>query len=129
MKATTRIAGQALSNGLTLERCNTLVIDVVNKDPNYIYSKRIWYLDPETAIILWTEIYDVNGKFWKCFMNNTCPVPTKTGQLKPFIVATQFEEFQRTHSGLSDQEYFYKPEVTVDVRSDIFTVGNLQNTY
>ena len=129
MKATTRVAGQAMSNGLTLERCNTIVVDVINKDPNYIYSKRIWYLDPETAIILWTEIFDANGKFWKCFMNNTCPIPTKTGQMKAFIVATQFGEFQRTHAGLSDQEYFYKPEITIDVPSDIFTVGNLQKTY
>ncbi len=35
MKKTTRTEGQAISNGLTLERCNTLVVDVVNKDPNY----------------------------------------------------------------------------------------------
>jgi hypothetical protein len=129
LKTTTRISGQALSNGMTLERCNTLVIDAINKDPNYIYSKRVWYLDPETAIILWTELYDQNGKFWKCFLNNTCPVPTKIGQMKPFIVGTQLVEFQRTHAGLSHQEYFYKPEVTIDVKADIFTVGNLQKTY
>ncbi len=129
MKKTTHVPGQGVSNGLTLERCNTVVVDVVNKDPNYLYSKRVWYMDPESCIILWSEMYDQTGKFWKCFMNNTCPIQSKIGQMKPFIVATQVEEFQRTHSGLSDQQYFYNPEITIDVPSDLFTVGNLQKTY
>jgi hypothetical protein len=129
MKATTRQDGQALVNGIPVERCNTLVVDAVNKDPNYIYSKRVWYLDPESSIILWTEIYDSNGKFWKCFMNNTNVLPTKTGAMKAFIVGTQYQDFQRNHSGLSNQEYYYRPEITIDVPAETFTVGNLQKTY
>ncbi len=129
LKAATRQEGQALMNGITIERCNTYVIDVVNKDPKYLYSKRVWYLDPETAIILWTEIYDANGKFWKCFMNNTNLLPTKTGDQKPFIVGTQYEDFQNVHAGLSQQDYFNKPEISIDVPADTFTVGNLQKTY
>ena len=35
-----RVPGQALSNGITVERCNTYVVDVISKDPNYLYSKR-----------------------------------------------------------------------------------------
>ena len=129
LKAATRQEGQALMNGITIERCNTYVIDVVNKDPKYLYSKRVWYLDPETALILWSEIYDANGKFWKCFMNNTNLLPTKTGDQKPFIVGTQYEDFQNVHAGLSQQDYFYKPEISIDVPADTFTVGNLQKTY
>jgi hypothetical protein len=129
MNATQRQPGQGLVNGLTVERCNTLVIDVVNKDPNYIYGKRIWYLDPETATILWSEMFDASGKFWKCFMNNTNVLPTKTGGTKSFIVGTQFQDFQRTHAGLSNQDYYYKPEITIDVKAETFTVGNLQKTF
>jgi hypothetical protein len=129
LKAATRQDGQALMNGITIERCNTYVIDVVNKDPKYLYSKRVWYLDPETALILWTEIYDANGKFWKCFMNNINLLPTKTGDQKAFIVGTQYEDFQNIHAGLSQQDYYYKPEISIDVPADTFTVGNLQKTY
>ena len=130
MKAsTTRTEGQGLVNGITVERCNTLVVDVINKDPNYLYSKRVWYVDPESYIILWTEIYDSNGKFWKCFMQNTNLLPTMIGDMKHFIVGTQFEDFQRNHSGLSDQDHTLKPKITLDVPADLFTVGNLQKTY
>jgi len=129
MKATTRADGQAIVNGLTVERCNTFVVDVISKDPNYLYSKRVWYVDPETFIILWTEIYDQNGKFWKSFMNNTNLLPTKTGDQKAFIVGTQFQDMQRNHSGLSDQDHFYKPEITIDVPPDMFTVNYLQKTF
>jgi hypothetical protein len=129
MKATTRTEGQAIVNGLTVERCNTIVVDVINKDKNYIYSKRIWYVDPESYIILWTDIYDTNGKLWKSFMQNTNILPTKIGDMKHFIVGTQFQEMQRGHSGLSDQAHFYNPEITIDVPADMFSVGYLQKTF
>jgi hypothetical protein len=130
MKKTTRQLGQGIMNGLELERCNTLVVDAVSKDPNYIYGKRVWYVDPESYVILWTEIYDELDRFWKCFMNNTCPLPTKQGQEKMFIVGTQFENFQRTHSGGSHQQYFWEPEISDPrFKSDIFTISNLQRTY
>jgi len=129
MKKTKREIGQGIVNGLQLERCNTLVVDVINKDKNYIYSKRVWYLDPETFIILWTEIYDSNGKFWKCFMQNCNVLPTAIGDKKQVIVGTQFEEFQRTHSGLSDQQYFYDPKISEPQSTEMFTVNYLQKTY
>jgi hypothetical protein len=129
MKATTRSEGQVPVNGITVERCNTIVVDVVNKDPNYLYKKRVWYVDPESYIILWSEVYDQNGKFWKCFMQNTNLLPTKIGDMKHFIVGSQFADFQRNHGGLSDQDHDYKPQITIDVQADLFTVGNLQKTY
>jgi hypothetical protein len=129
MKQTTRSEGQAIVNNIALERCNTLVVEVVNKDPNYLYGKRIWYLDPESYIILWTEIYDNTGRFWKCFMQNCAVVKTKKGEQKHFIVGSQFEDFQRTHAGLSNQQYYFDPELGGTVTRDMFTTGNLQKTY
>ena len=130
MKKTSRIKGQAVVNGLTLERCKTLVVEVVNKDSNYIYGKRVWYVDPESYLILWTEIYDAKGSFWKCFMQNADALKTSTGEKKHFIVGSQFADFQRIHAGLSDQQsHYYSPEISVTVAPDMFTVGNLQKTY
>ena len=37
-------------NNLSRERLSTYVVEVKSKDPNYIYSKRVWYVDPETYL-------------------------------------------------------------------------------
>jgi len=77
-----RIAGQGLANGYTFERCNTYIVEVLSKDPDYIYSKRVWYIDPETYIIHWQEIYDELGRYWKCFMQPTQDFKTEGGETK-----------------------------------------------
>ena len=89
------IDGQGFSNNMTFERCNLLVVEAINKDPNYIYGKRIWYLDPETYYIMHTEIYDQQGRFWKLFFNSTQPLKSSTGVMKPVIVGTHFYDAQR----------------------------------
>jgi hypothetical protein len=129
MNTTTRQPGQAIVNGLTLERCMTLVVEAVNKDPNYLYGKRTWYVDPESYLILWTEIYDQKGRFWKCYMQHTNTLTTATGDEKQFIVGSQFLDFQRNHAGLSNQQsHFGLPEISVNVDPKIFTITNLQKT-
>ncbi len=130
MKKTTRQPGQGLVNGLTYERCNLLVVEAINKDPNYIYGKRVWYVDPESYLILWTEIYDENGRFWKMFTNYTNVLPTMQGDKKHFIVGTCFPDFVRIHSGLSNQQHFFEPEISnPKQKSNMFTISNLQKTY
>ena len=46
-KGLQRITGQGFWNGVQRERVNNWVVEVVSKDKDYIYSKQIWYLDPE----------------------------------------------------------------------------------
>ncbi len=127
MKKTNRSKGQALLNNLTLERCNLLIVEVINKDPNYLYGKRVWYVDPETYLILWTEIYDELGRFWKCFMNQTTDLKTDIGETKNFIVGSSFIDFQRTHAGASIQNI--KKISSSDVNRDMFSISFLQRTY
>jgi len=118
--------GQIMSNDLMLERLNTLVVDVFNKDPSYLYSKRIWYVDPETYIILWTEIYDQKGRFWKCFMQNTGNNKTALGETKNNIVGSVFVDYQRTHGGHSTNKI---KGVSVELDTKMFSITNLQRTY
>ena len=129
MKQTRRESGQAVVNNLALERCKTLVVSVVNNDPNYIYSRRVWYLDPESYLILWTEIYDKKGSFWKCFMQNCNMVKTQTGEMKHFIVGSQFIDFQSKHAGLSDHQKTFEPVISGPTPDDMFSVSYLQKTY
>lgn len=127
MQKTSRPTGQAIQNNYMLERCNLLVVDVINKDPNYLYGKRVWYLDPATYLILWTEIYDELGRYWKCFMNQTNDLKTDIGETKNFIVGTSFIDFQRTHAGVNVQNV--KAISSSEITTDMFTISYLQRTY
>ncbi|MCP4714168.1 MAG: DUF1329 domain-containing protein, partial [Deltaproteobacteria bacterium] len=122
--------GQGIPNGLEYERINVYVVECINKDPAYIYGKRVWYVDPESYLILYSDIYDENARYWKCFMNMTAPVKTIAGDAKMFITGTVFPDFNRTHSGLSNQQHFYEPKIgDPKATAKIFTISNLQKTY
>jgi hypothetical protein len=40
---------------------------------SYCYSHRVMYIDRETWMNLFTEMYDVDGKFWKVHWNSVAP--------------------------------------------------------
>lgn len=126
MTTVVRQRGQGMPSNLQFERLNTLVVEAVNRDPNYIYGKRIWYLCPETYYIMWTEIYDRLGRFWKCFTMWTQNVETATGATKNHIVGYALNDFQRIHSGYNNQQI---RGVSIDLSPDIFTISYLQRTY
>jgi hypothetical protein len=122
-----RIPGQAVPNNVVRERINTYVVEVKSKDPNYIYSKRIWYLDPETYLVTWTEIYDDLGKFWKCFEVLNTEFPTKAGGTKMVPAGYLTVDFQRTHA--ANLLSIYKEIGLEKVDTSMFTISNLQKTY
>ena len=123
MAKTERQPGQTLLNNLSRERTKTLVVEVTSTDPNYIYGKRIWYVDPETFLVSWTEIYDRQMRLWKCFENLTSDIPTKNGEAKNFIVGTHFVDLQRQHAGTWKNS---RVEVGIAIPQDMFTLYNLQ---
>jgi len=130
MAQTTRVDGMGFSNNMSFERCNLLVVEAINKDPNYIYGKRVWYLDPETYYIMHTDIYDQQGRYWKLFFNSTVPMRSEIGTMKPVIVGTHFYDVQRTHSGLANAQTVNPPVVSdSSVTAEWFTTSYLQKTY
>ena len=58
-------AGDCVYNGIRRERINVYVVEAVCHDPGYLYSKSIWYVDPELWHITYSEKYDKDGRFWK----------------------------------------------------------------
>jgi len=126
MKLAQRQPGQAFPNNMTLERCKTMIVNADNRDPNYIYGTRVWYIDPETQFIAWTEVYDQLKRFWKCNMMMSNDVKTAKGVTKNFIVGYTLIDFQRVHAGYNIQEV---KGVSIDLDPSIFTVSNLQKTY
>ena len=61
----TRKTGQGFWNGVQRERVKCWVVEAVNKNPNYMYSKRIWCLDPENWQMNAQIMYDKQGRLWK----------------------------------------------------------------
>jgi hypothetical protein len=126
IKKTTRQTGQSMSNAYEFERCNTYVVEVVSKDPHYIYSKRIWYLDPETYMIHWQEIYDKIGRFWKCCIQPTNNFKTAGGEMKNFMSIYIIMDTQRFHSGETKIDV---KGIGMELSPKIFRLSNLQRSY
>jgi hypothetical protein len=126
MAKTTRIQGQAIPNGLTYERCNTYVVEMKSKDPHYVYSKRVWYIDPETYTISWQEVYDELGRYWKGFLQPTNNFKNANGEMKNIKASFNYHDFQRNHS---NNTAITVKGVSIPVDPKIFLLGNLQKTY
>jgi hypothetical protein len=82
----TRVPGQYLFSGIERERVNTYVVEVISKDPGHIYSKRIWYVDPEDFFIKWTECYDQDGTLWRILENQYGVYKNINGEDVSFLV-------------------------------------------
>lgn len=118
--------GQTLFNNLARERIKTLVVDVVSKDQDYVYGKRVWYVDPETHVILATEIYDRKGQIWKYIEQFTQDIKTESGEAKNYVVGCHVVDLQRVWAAVSTQDV---RGVGIAVSPDMFTSSNLQKTY
>lgn len=53
--------------GLKMERRPIYVLKMTQTDPNYVYSKRIFYIDQETFEFYQVENYDQKGRLYRTF--------------------------------------------------------------
>jgi hypothetical protein len=116
--------GYCLANNLMCERINTYALEVVSKDPNYIYSKQIFYVDPETWWILYADKYDRLGKLWKVALMYQYLLNSSYNEslVIPHMAALHYVDVQRQHatlnvakakiglSGPEQQPTFYEPQ-------------------
>jgi hypothetical protein len=123
IKVLKHIKGQGWYNGLQRERVNTYVLEVKHEDPSYVYSKQIWYLDPETWQMDAKVMYDKEGRLWKVMDVFYDEVPGYGGAKTATIIADTTTDIIRKHSGTSIRvnEFTGKP-----IPENIFTVGNMQ---
>jgi len=98
----------------------------VSRIPDYIYSKRIWYIDPETYMIHWQEMYDQVGQYWKCFNQPTNNIRNANGEMKNFMSAYIMQDLQRKHSG---QTKITVKGISIKMDLKQFSLSNLQRTY
>jgi hypothetical protein len=99
-------------------------VEALNRDKNYIYSKRIWYLDPENWQMNVQEMYDRQGRLWKLqeMFYNEFEMKEAEG-LVAHVNSEHTLDIVRRHGSVGQYE-IYELGKTLDKR--IFSVANLQ---
>jgi hypothetical protein len=123
IKRLKHIKSEGWFNNLQRERINTYVLEVKNEEPDYVYSKQVWYLDPENWQMDVKTMYDKEGRLWKVMDMFYDEVPGYGGAKVATIIADTTTDIIRKHSGTSirTNEFTGKP-----IPEGIFTVGNMQ---
>jgi hypothetical protein len=114
--------GECLWKGTQRERIKLQVIEAKNKDPNFIYSKMIWYLDPESWQMLYADKYDRQGRLWK--VQDQIGFVGKGYQGVPIthFNTGQMIDVQRTHSTMAISTFDFGQQFPMDM----FTLDYLQ---
>jgi hypothetical protein len=118
-----RVTGQGFWNGVQRERVNNYAVEVVNKDKNYIYSKQIWYLDPETWQMNFKMMYNRQGELWKMYEMFYNEYPTVQGQKVSYLSAEHTVDFIRHHG--SPSKYTMKG-IGMDIKLDQYQTKSLK---
>ena len=114
--------GECLWSGAQRERIKAHVLEAVNHEPNFLYSKMIWYLDPETWQILYSDRFDREGKLWKVIDQFGFVTKGYGGSEVNYFNANQMIDVQRTHSTLATGKY----EFGIDLPQSMFKIDYLQ---
>jgi hypothetical protein len=93
--------GQGYWNGFQRERVNNWVVEVKSKDKNYIYSRQIWYLDPESWQMNFKVMYNRQGQLWKMYEMAYDELPSYGGQTTPIFTSEHIVDFLRRHGSTS----------------------------
>jgi len=84
-------------SGIQRERINCYVVEFISKDPGYVYSKRICWIDPETWRMPFEDQYDQQGRLWKTTEFTAAPVQAKGGMVTT-VFSSNTVDLQRVHS-------------------------------
>ncbi len=121
----TREKGQGFWNGIQRERCRLWEVEVHSRDPNYIYGKQIWYLDPETWQMNFKVMYNRQGQLWKMYEMFWNVYPGYDNQQTAFFNAEHIVDLIRRHGSPATREV---RGVGIEIPLDMFQVRNLQKT-
>ena len=119
-----RIKGQGFWNGVQRERVNHWVVEVQNKEKGYLYSKQIWYLDPETWQMNFKVMYNRKGELWKMYELFYDEYPNASGGKTSLFSAEHVVDFIRHHGSPTIREM---KNVGAYIRPDYFQTKSLKD--
>jgi len=114
--------GDCLLDGTQRERVKAHILEAVSKDPNFFYTKSIWYLDPESWQMLYSDRYDRRGRLWKVLDQMGFVGTGYDGVTFGHFNGNQMIDVQRVHSTVAVAEQDFGK----DFDRSMFTLGNLQ---
>jgi hypothetical protein len=116
---------QAFFSGQQRERCKLHIVEAVNKEKGYVYSKEIWYLDGETWQMPYKVCWDRQGRPWRFFEANVGHSKSIQGNPVIFVVGYTFVDIQRIHGC---PNCFKDPQFGMELKTDMFTTQSLQRS-
>jgi hypothetical protein len=119
-----RVKGQAFWNGVQRERVNHWVVEVKNKKKGYLYSKQIWYLDPETWQMNFKVMYNRKGEFWKMQELFYDEHPTAVGEKASVFTSDHIFDFIRHHGTCQIRKM---SNVGKPIRLDLFHTKSMKD--
>ena len=119
-----RIKGQAFWNGVQRERVNHWVVEVQSKTPGYLYSRQIWYLDPETWQMNFKVMYNRKGELWKMYELFYDEYPNASGGKTSLFSAEHSVDLIRHHGSPNIRE---GKNVGAYIRPDYFQTKSLKD--
>ena len=117
-----RHADACLWSGSQRERCKMYVVEAENNDPQFIYGRQVWYVDPETWQMLYAERYDREGRLWRALDQLCSVIPGWNNVPVAMYTAIQSLDLQTVHSTMLCSQM----RLGVQFRTRLFSPGNLQ---
>ncbi len=114
--------GDCLWDGTQRERIKVHLLEVTNSEKHFLYSKMIWYLDPETWQILYSDRYDRHGRLWKVLDQLGFVSTGYNGVPVDYFTGNQMIDVQRTHSTIAIGDYNFG----LQINHKIFSIQYLQ---
>lgn len=114
--------GDCITDGTQRERIKAHLIEATSKDLNFFYQKSIWYLDPESWQMLYSDRYDRRGRLWKVLNQHGFVGTGFNGVQFGHFNGNQMIDVQRIHSTVAVAQMKFG----VDFDRDIFTFKYLQ---
>ncbi len=125
------------------EKRKVYVIEGTSKLPQYAYSKRVIFIDKESWVVPFSDIYDRSGELWKIWINdysfrkkvegaNAIEYPDEMGFI-PSIVMVDIQLEHATKASLpsprfpGEQGWYFNQGEKSGITDDWFTVAALVN--
>ena len=122
------------------EKRRVYVIEGVSKLPQYAYGKRVIFIDKESMLVPYSDIYDRSGELWKIWINDwsfrkkafegAIEYPDELG-FQPAIVMVDMQLEHATRAALpslrfpGEQGWYFNQGEKAGITDDWFTVAAL----